>query len=345
MSWIDTFAFVCPLCRGPVTAVHSHEPGAGIASFPCTACARTYPVLLGIPDFRVSPDPWIGMEDDRAKGEALERETAGAADLEQMVRAYWRMTPNTPPAQVARFIAHVRDAPRRSREWLEATGVRADAREQWLDLGCGTADIAEVVGRDMTVIGVDVAFRWLVVARRRLLQLGREPRLVCANAEALPFTDAVFNRIVALGTLEQLADAPCALAESHRVLRPGASLHLRTVNRYSLLPEPHVGLVGVGWMPRAMAEWWVRARTGGSYRHHRPLGSGALRQALQAAQFEQVHVRAAALLRTDRERLSHSLLRLAVPLYAVAQRVPVLSGMLRAVAPLLDATATRGTDR
>ena len=345
MSWIDTFAFVCPLCRAPVRAVRSEVAGAGLVEFRCVFCARSFPVRLGIPDFRVSPDPWIGVEEDRAKGEALERDTGGVADLEQVVRAYWRRTPETPPVQAERFIAHVLAAPRRSREWLQAMGVPADAHELWLDLGCGTADIAEVVASDTTVIGVDVAFRWLVVARRRLIQQHREPRLVCANAEALPFPDALFDRAIALGTLEHMADASRALAESRRVLRPGASLHLRTVNRFSLLPEPHVGLFGIGWMPRPMAEWWVRARTGGSYRHHHPLGGDALRRALETVPFERVQVRAATLLHTDRERLSHSPFRAAVPLYAAAQRVPLLSWILRLVAPVLDATATRGVGR
>ncbi len=340
MSWLDTFTFVCPVCRAAVAAVRSDEPDAGISSFRCTPCARSYPVRLGIPDFRVSPDPWLSFEKDYARADALERATIGETDLAHIVRAYWRLAPDTPAAQAERFVAHVLGAPRRSRDWLEAMGVPADAREQWLDLGCGTADIAEVVGPETQVIGVDVAFRWLVVARRRLLPQQREPRLVCANAEALPFSDAVFDRAVALGALEHVADVPRALAESRRVLRPAASLHLRTVNRYSLLPEPHVGLVGIGWMPRPLAEWWVRARTGGSYQHHHPLGSGALRRALQAASFDRVQVRAAALLRTDRERLSRSPLRVVVPLYAVALRVPGLSWVVRAVAPLLDAVAT-----
>lgn len=342
MSWIATFAFVCPACREPVQALRDDGAGDGVSAFTCAACVRTYPVLLGIPDFRVAPDPWIGLEDDRAKGERLERDTSAGADLEAVVRAYWRMTPDTPPAQAERFIAHVLGAPRRSRAWLEAVGVPVRAQEAWLDLGCGTADIAEVVGADTTVIGVDVAFRWLVVARRRLLLLGREPRLVCANAEALPFPGACFDRVVSLGTVEHLADTPQALVECHRVMRPGASLHVRTVNRYSLLPEPHVGLLGVGWMPRAMAEWWVSARTGGSYRHHHPLGSGALHRALRAASFVRVEVRAAVPLHSDGERLQHSPLRLLVPLYAMARRLPVLSWVVRAVAPLLDVVAHRG---
>lgn len=341
MSWIETFPFACPVCRGLVQVLRGDAPGEAVVAFRCDACVRTYPVLLGIPDFRVAPDPWIGIEEDRAKGERLARDTAAAADLESVVRAYWRMTPDTPAAQAERFIAHVLGAPRRSRAWLEAVNVPARAPEAWLDLGCGTADIAEVVDADTMVIGVDVAFRWLVVARRRLLLLGREPRLVCANAEALPFPDAQFDRIVSLGTVEHLADAPGALVECHRVMRPGASLLVRTVNRYSLLPEPHVGLLGVGWMPRAMAEWWVTARTGGSYRHHHPLGSGALRRALRAASFARVEVRAAALLRTDRERVQHAPLRMLMPLYTMARRMPVLSWLVRAVAPLLDAVAYR----
>ena len=91
-----------------------------------------------------------------------------------------------------------------------------------------------------------------------------------------------------------------------------------------------------------MAEWWVPRRTGGSYQHHHPLGSGALGRALRAASFVQVEVCAAALLHTDGERLQRSLLRLLVPLYALARRLPVLSWLVRAVAPLLDAVAYRG---
>ena len=71
--------------------------------------------------------------------------------------------------------------------------------------------------------------------------------------------------------------------------------------------------------------------------------------ALSTAGVITVSAHAATLLRTDRERLSQSPLRvvapLAVPLYALACRVPVLSWVVRMVAPLLDAVAYRGTGR
>ena len=87
---------VCPRCRCATTA----SPEA----YTCTGCGVEYPVISGIPDFRIAPDPWIEPEADRAKGLRLERETQGQG-LEAMVRAYWAMTPETPPALAERFIS------------------------------------------------------------------------------------------------------------------------------------------------------------------------------------------------------------------------------------------------
>ena len=338
MSWLDAFPFVCPRCRAPVTRVRDE-------AFACTPCAASYPVVLGIPDFRLSPDPWIGVDDDRAKGVTLERETAGAS-LEAMVRAYWRMTPDTSAERAERFIEHVMSAEVRSREWIAPIAGTNATSSRWLDLGCGTADLTAAVASlaskaPIDVVGLDVAFRWLVVARRRLALAGLESKLVCANAEALPFEVDAFDRVIALGVLEHVDDPRRALGEARRVLRPNGTIRLRIANRYSLLPEPHVGLFGVGWLPRPVAECWVRLRTGQSYRHHHPLGCGALRRALRAARFTTVTVEAAQLLSADRARLSRSPLRALLPAYEWVRRTPVLSMVLRLVAPLLDASATR----
>jgi hypothetical protein len=85
---------VCPRCHGGL----EERPDA----FDCEHCHATYPVVLGIADFRLVPDPWIGLEDDREKARRLEERSRGAS-LEAMVRTYWSMTPDTSVDQAARF--------------------------------------------------------------------------------------------------------------------------------------------------------------------------------------------------------------------------------------------------
>lgn len=316
----------CPHCHGDLL-----ESGNLLA---CTRCDRRYPVVLGIPDLRTAPDPWIGLVEDRAKGARVDAE-AGPS-FEAAVRHYWTLTPETASADAARHIAHVLHAEQRSREWLATLSPPAAAGERWLDLGCGTADLACAVPDGVVVTGVDVAFRWLVIAQRRLREAGRAGALVCGNAEQLPFPDASVDRVIALGTLEHCADIDAVLREARRVLRPGGRLHLRAANRYSLLPEPHVGLLGVGWLPRRLADRYVRWRGGVGYAHHWPRGAAALARALGRAGFVQHSVEAARMMTSERDRLPVPLTPL-IPLYHALRGAPLVGRAIRSIAPLLDA--------
>lgn len=325
---------VCPRCRAALDA--------SAERFVCVRCHARYPVIDGIPDFRVAPDPWIDLEADRAKALRLERETTGQR-FEAMVRAYWAMTPDTPPAAAERFITHVLGAEARSTEWLETVvGPPAAARRpRWLDLGCGTADLAAAAWPGSEVVGIDVAFRWLLVARRRLNERGVPARLICCNAEALPFADASFARVLSLGALEHTRDLQAVLGEARRVLAPGGILRMRTVNRYSLLPEPHVGAWGVGWVPRRCADGYVRRVTGKRYLHHWPKSAGELRRGLKRAGFAGVRVEAAPLLDHEATRLSKSLRRV-IPAYRMLRRAPGTRIACRWLAPLLELAASAG---
>jgi SAM-dependent methyltransferase len=324
---------VCPRCRG---ALEDED-----ASLRCAGCSAEYPVVAGIPDLRVAPDPWIGLEDDRAK--ALEVDAASRGeDLEGAVRAYWRLTPSTPADQAERFVQHVLRAEGRSREWLDRTeGSRGDQPCLWLDEGCGTGDLAAAVGSAATVVGLDVALRWLVVARHRLDGAGVPAHLVCANAERLPFPDGSFDRIVSLGMLEHCADRQAAFREARRVLREPGMLRFRTANRFTVLPEPHVGVRGVGFLPRGCADPYVRWRTGRRYLHHNPAGSRQLHREMRAAGFRDVHVDAAILLPTELEALGPRARRLG-PAYERIRSAPVLSLPLRWIAPLLEGRGVAG---
>ncbi len=160
-----------------------------------------------------------------------------------------------------------------------------------LDLGCGTAGfLAAMSDTGAALVGVDIALRWLVVARRRLEELGVSGvRLVCACADHLPLADHCCDWIVAENLLEHVSDSEALLGEVYRVARPGGRFMARTVNRYVLGPEPHVDVWGVGFLPRRWMDGFVRWRRGVPYdkihlrsymefrRQLRQIGGGHLR--------------------------------------------------------------------
>jgi SAM-dependent methyltransferase len=328
-------AFACPRCRAELrTVAGDHE---------CTGCNAHYPVVLGIPDFRVDADPWIGLEEDREKARRLVRETEGLG-FEASVAAYWRMTPATPAPLAQRFTEHVVAGERRAGEWLDtvapagtAAATGATQAGAWLEIGCGTGDLLAVAAaRGIPMVGIDVALRWLVIARKRRALAGGAQLLVCGNGEHLPFRDASFARVISIGTLEHCRDAGAVLAESARTLRAGGFAHVRTVNRFTLLPEPHVGVWGVGFVPRPWADAYVRWRSGQRYLHHHPLSKRELGRALRRAGFADVTVAPSALLPSELARAGRMLRRVA-PSYDRARRAPALGNALAWVSPLMDA--------
>jgi len=324
-----SLGMVCPRCHGGL--------GARPDAFDCVRCRVSYPVVLGIADFRLVPDPWIGLEADREKARRLAERSHGAS-LEAMVRTYWSMTPGTPGDQAARFVRHVMTAEERSREWLDrmdAPGTRPAG--MWLDVGTGTGDLACVIAEQGGhAIGIDVALRWLVVARRRAELAGVAADFICCNAEHLPFADATFSRVVSVGTIEHCSDTDRVLGESRRVLGKNGDARLRTVNRFTILREPHVNVWGVGFVPRRMADRYVRWRGGQGYEHHRPLSSRELRSGMRKAGFRSVRVDAAPLLAAERDRLGDA--RWVAYGYERARRIPLVRSALRLTAPLLEAS-------
>src|SRR3989449_9933399 len=74
----------CPLCKGQLDFSAS--------GYHCAACCRDFPVVLGIPDLRVYPDPYLSFEDDRRKGQVLQAR-AETVDFAELVRFYWEITP------------------------------------------------------------------------------------------------------------------------------------------------------------------------------------------------------------------------------------------------------------
>ena len=247
---------VCPLCGG--------ELAASEAAFRCNQCERDYPVVGGIPDFRVFPDPYLGFEEDAARTERI-RAALPDSNLEQLLEHYWSLSDITPPLLRRKFIRSAligEPKARRHVGLLKDAGLVSGSAQSVLEIGAGTGAFLGAASRSFDrAVGIDIAMRWLHVSRRRFMDEGLEtPPLVCCCAEHLPFPDDTFELAVSFATLEFVRDPGRVLGESARVLTPRGAMLLSTVNRYSLAREPHVYLWGVGFLPRRWQSRYVRWR-------------------------------------------------------------------------------------
>lgn len=260
---------VCPRCRMRFPADPFHVPGVI-----CSNCSYETKEAAGLPDLRTSSDRYLSRNQETRKALKLSARES-AESLEGLARHYYRMTADVSRAREDRFVAHILDAGARGKALL----ARIPADGPVLEVGCGTGGfVAAAAQAGREIVGVDIAARWLVVARKRLARLGSvrtgrtetrkftdsktKPGLIAACAESLPFADAAFAVVVADSLLEHVADPASAFAEMLRVLRPGGSIVLWFPNRRWLGPDPHVGLIGLPLLPKSLASRYVKARRG-----------------------------------------------------------------------------------
>jgi len=100
-----------------------------------------------------------------------------------------------------------------------------------LEIGCGTGNLALLVKRtrpQLDVVGLDPDRKALARAARKARRAGLPLELDTGFADALPYPDAGFDRVLSSLMFHHLeADLRVAsLREVLRVLRPGGSLHL-----------------------------------------------------------------------------------------------------------------------
>lgn len=106
------------------------------------------------------------------------------------------------------------------RRWKERVidlcGARPGIRA--LDLACGTGDIAFAIERrGARVVGLDLTVRMLQLAR---MKHDAVP-FVAGDMLALPFPDRSFDVVTTGYGLRNVPDLAAAIAEAHRVLKPG----------------------------------------------------------------------------------------------------------------------------
>jgi SAM-dependent methyltransferase/uncharacterized protein YbaR (Trm112 family) len=266
-------ALVCPHCRSAL-----RDAPAALA---CTRCAAVFPVVHGIPDFR--PPAMQSVYYDGADAVAALAAQYDGSDYTGLETAAF--------GRADSFQAAYRQAAeqRGDDHWAEAErlacGDPAPRRGAALDVGCGPGgNLVALARRFERVVGIDVNLELLLLAKKRIAERGLADRVsvVAASAEALPFAAGGFDYATAMNVIEHVTDQRATLAELHRVLGPAGALFFDSPNRFTLLPEPHVKLWGVSWLPRTWADPYVRWRAGKGYEGKRLLSLWELKRLLAA---------------------------------------------------------------
>lgn len=130
--------------------------------------------------------------------------------------------------------------------------ARYGSAECILDIGTGPGHLLPAMREALPsakLVGVDISPSMIRQAQRNMEKSGglRHIELQVASANALPFADGAFDRVVSTGSLHHWKDPVQALTEVYRVLKEGGYALL-----YDLVRD----------MPREVCEE-VRARFGG----------------------------------------------------------------------------------
>jgi len=120
------------------------------------------------------------------------------------------------------------------RDWAEILVREAQVEEgmRVLDVACGTGVVArcaaQLCGARGRSTGVDIDPAMIEVARAVSHKEGLQIDYHCASASELPFEPASFDAALCQQGLQYFPEKEKALAELHRVMRPGARLVVAT---------------------------------------------------------------------------------------------------------------------
>lgn len=264
-----TGIWCCPVCEGSLETQAS-ELG-------CVTCDARYPVIAGLPDFRADQVAWIDFETDRHRARKIDeiiRSQGLEAGVLDVFRSSRKFNEKKSLFRMKQVFSGITKCNRQLDDWL------ADiVAEPVLEVGSGPGQlIVATAKRGLDVAGIDVSMEWLMVSKHWAESFGAQPQLACAMAEQLPIRSDTIGSVISMDVIEHVGDQAAYMSEIGRVLRPGGKFALVTPNRFSMSPEPHVGVWGVGYLPVRLQAKWVKLASGQAYDYNRLLSTGETRR-------------------------------------------------------------------
>ena len=109
------------------------------------------------------------------------------------------------------------------------------AGKRVLEVGCGQgADLSQFALAGADTYGCDVTDKHCAISRDFVRALGGRAHVARADARALPYPSNSFDLVYSFGVLLLVDDLDSAVAELHRVLKPGGTVVTMFYNRQSL---------------------------------------------------------------------------------------------------------------
>jgi ubiquinone/menaquinone biosynthesis C-methylase UbiE len=162
----------------------------------------------------------------------------------EQVRSFWDRNPlcaaSIPHALGSReyfeYFDRLREAIDGPAEAAQIHEFASFAGKRVLDVGCGNGYVLSQYARHGAhVHGVDLTPTAVKLCRQRFALAGLEGEFREADAQRLPFPDSTFDCACSMGVLHHVPNTAHAVAEIHRVLKPGGRLIVMFYHRHSAL--------------------------------------------------------------------------------------------------------------
>ena len=105
-----------------------------------------------------------------------------------------------------------------------------------LEIGVGLgADHEQFAKAGAILYGLDLTPRAIAHTRRRLELIGLRSNLLVGDAEELPYADETFDLVFSWGVILNCPDIQRAVADIHRILKPGAEARVMVYHKWSMV--------------------------------------------------------------------------------------------------------------
>jgi SAM-dependent methyltransferase len=145
--------------------------------------------------------------------------------------------------------------------------VDGEPGKRWLDVGCGTGELALLAAKSgAEIVGADLSPALVETARRQAAERGATVTFEVGDAEALPYADASFDIVTSSVGAIFAPDHRAVASQLARVCQPGGELALtawtsdgeideffRIIGSYAPPPPPDAG-VATSWGEPGYAE-------------------------------------------------------------------------------------------